>query len=268
MTSNLFAHLNDSKAPVIGMVHLAPLPGAPRYDANLNWVQERALRDAQTLAEGGVDALIIENFGDVPFYPGRVPQHVVAHMTSIAALVRRHVELPLGINCLRNDGLSALAIAHAVGAEFIRVNVLTGARVADQGIIQGIAHDLMRERDLLRARSIHVMADVDVKHSSALGEARPLTEDVMDLVRRGMADGVVVSGGGTGLPTDIDQVREVKAVVGDVPVFVGSGVNEETAGAFARAADGMIVGTSIKRDGVASNPVELARVQSLMAAVA
>ncbi|MES9875189.1 MAG: BtpA/SgcQ family protein [Candidatus Sedimenticola sp. PURPLELP] len=267
MTTNLFARLNDSNTPVIGMVHLAPLPGSPRYDANLNWVQERALKDAQILAQGGVDAMIIENFGDVPFYPGRVPQHVVAHMTAIAALIRQQTDLPLGINCLRNDGLSALAVAHAVGAEFIRVNVLTGARVADQGIIQGIAHELLRERDLLRARGIHIMADVDVKHSSALGERRPLAEDVMDLVRRGMADGVVVSGGGTGLPTDITQVEEVKAVVGDVPVFVGSGVNETTAKEFSRVADGMIVGTNTKREGIASNPVELERVQALMSAL-
>src|SRR4051795_9681702 len=130
---------------VIGMVHLAPLPGSPGYGSDVASVRDAALRDAAALADGGVDGVMIENFGDVPFFPGRVPAYVVAHMTAIAAEVRARVALPLGINVLRNDGLSALAVAHACGAEFIRVNVLCGARVADQGLLQGIAHDLLRE---------------------------------------------------------------------------------------------------------------------------
>lgn len=265
MNRKIFPHISEDKVPVVGMIHLAPLPGAPGYDTNINWVHERALRDAETLAEGGVDALILENYGDVPFYPGRVPGHVVAHMTAIASLIRNKVALPLGINCLRNDGVSALDIAHAVGAEFIRVNVLCGARVTDQGVVQGIAHDLLRERDLMRAPNIKILADVDVKHSAALGVSRPLSEEVGDLIHRGLADAVIVSGGGTGLPTDLGQVQDVKDAAGDTPVFVGSGVSVDTAGEYARIADGLIVGTSLKRDGVSTNPVELARVQALMA---
>jgi membrane complex biogenesis BtpA family protein len=138
-----------SRKVVIGMIHLLPLPGSPRYVADVKAAREAALRDAGALRDGGVHGLMIENFGDVPFYPARVPAYVVAHMTAIAAEVRSRVALPLGINVLRNDGLSALAVAQACGAEFIRVNVLCGARVADQGILQGIAHDLLRERSLL-----------------------------------------------------------------------------------------------------------------------
>src|SRR5688572_10733427 len=108
------------RKPVIGMLHLAPLPGSPLYGGSLSAIAEAVLRDAQLLAEGGVNGLMIENFGDTPFFPGRVPAHVVAHMTAIAGEVRRFVpNLPLGINVLRNDGLSALAVAHAVGADYI-----------------------------------------------------------------------------------------------------------------------------------------------------
>src|SRR5690606_13240725 len=112
--------------------------------------------------------LMLENFGDTPFYPRRVAAHTVAAMTAIAVEVRRQVDLPLGINVLRNDGLSALGIAAASGADFIRVNVLSGARVTDQGIVQGIAHDLLRERRWLGAESVKILADVNVKHSAPL----------------------------------------------------------------------------------------------------
>src|SRR5690242_19836277 len=130
LTPNLWS---TDKKHVVGMLHLAPLPGSPLYTGQFEMIRERLLRDAEALAAGGVHGLMMENFGDVPFYPGRVPAHVVACMTALAAEVRRAVDLPLGINVLRNDGLSALAVAHAVGAQFIRVNVLCGARVADQG---------------------------------------------------------------------------------------------------------------------------------------
>ena len=140
------------RKPVIGMLHLPALPGSPLYGGSLTSIRDAMLRDAQLLAEGGVNGLMIENFGDTPFFPGRVPAHVVAHLTAIAGEVRRCVpNLPLGINVLRNDGLSALAVAHAVGADYIRVNVLCGARVADQGLLQGIAHELLRLRAELKA---------------------------------------------------------------------------------------------------------------------
>src|SRR5688572_6924745 len=141
------------KKVVIGMLHLPALPGSPRYGGgDMDTMIERVFRDAEALADGGVHGLMLENFGDVPFYPGRVPAHVVAHMTAIAAAVREQFpEQPLGINVLRNDGQGALAIAAAVGGAFVRVNVLCGVRVADQGLIHGIAHELMRDRVALGA---------------------------------------------------------------------------------------------------------------------
>jgi membrane complex biogenesis BtpA family protein len=255
--------------PVIGMLHLPPLPGSPRFPATatMDAVRTAVLRDADALAGGGVHGLMLENFGDVPFYPGRVPAHTVAAMTAIAGAVReRFAELPLGINVLRNDGLSALAVAAATGAQFIRVNVLCGARVADQGILQGIAHDLLRDRGMLRADQVRIFADVDVKHSAPLA-AVSIESEVEDTLKRGLADALVVSGTGTGKATDPDRVRRVKAAAGPAPVFIGSGADERTIESYLPHADGFIIGSAFKRDGDANKPVDPERVARIMALV-
>ena len=255
----------SGRRPVIGMVHLLPLPGAPRFGGDVGPIRDAALRDADALAAGGVHGIMMENFGDVPFYPVQVPAVVVAHVTAIAAEIRRRVDLPLGINVLRNDGRSALAVAHAVGAAFIRVNVLSGARVTDQGIVQGIAHDLLRERAQLGATNVKILADVDVKHSAPLAP-RPLVDEVNDTIERGLADAVILSGAGTGKSTDPQHVRTVKDAAGKTPVFIGSGIIAATVEQF-EAADGFIVGTAFKSDGDPGKPVEVGRVKALVAAL-
>lgn len=253
---------NAAKA-VIGMLHLPALPGSPLYGGNLEQVRENLLRDVEALAKGGVHGLMMENFYDVPFYPGRVPTHVATHMTALALAVRQRFDLPLGINVLRNDGQTALAVAHAAGAQFIRVNVLCGARVADQGLIQGIAHDLLRDRAQLGAAHIQIFADVDVKHSAPLAQ-RPIADEVDDTLERGLASAMVVSGAGTGKPTEIEKVRAVKHAAGAAPVFIGSGITAETIANYLDHADGFIVGTALKQDGIAANAVDVKRVRQLM----
>lgn len=255
-------------APVIGMVHLPALPGAPKYAGDRDAIHDRVRRDANALASGGVDAVLIENFGDAPFYPGSVPEHVVAEMTALTGTVRDAVDLPLGVNVLRNDGSAAVAIAGAVGAAFVRVNVHTGARVTDQGVIEGLAHETLRLRDRIDA-DVAILADIDVKHSAPLTQSGD-RESVAELVERGLADGVIVSGSRTGGPTDPDAVRRVVEAVEarelGAPVFVGSGVTETTVPTLLDIADGAIVGTALKEDGETSNPVDPARVESLVAA--
>jgi membrane complex biogenesis BtpA family protein len=254
---------------VIGMLHLPALPGSPRFAGHdMETMLERVFRDADALADGGVHGLMLENFGDVPFYPGRVPAHVVSHMTAIAAAVReRFPDLPLGINVLRNDGQSALAVAAAVEAAFIRVNVLCGARLTDQGVIQGIAHDLMRDRLALGGQHIKVLADVDVKHSAPLAPL-PIEVEVEDTLKRGLADALIVSGTGTGKTTDLSHLQRARyASAGAAPVFVGSGVSPETIGQCLPHADGFIVGTAFKKDGDVANAVEPQRVARIMSMV-
>lgn len=255
--------LMDSRPKVIGMIHLPPLAGSPRYAGEGSKVIEAVRADVAALIHGGVDALILENFGDAPFYPGRVPAETVAQMTRLAALVKRESDLPLGINVLRNDGQSALAIAQAVGADFIRVNILCGARLTDQGIIQGIAHELLRDRARLRAENVAILADVDVKHSAPLANL-PLEQEVADVILRGGADGLIVTGLGTGHATSPEMVQKVKQLAGDVPAFVGSGVSEENVAEFLPFANGFIVGTAFKHAGHPQNPVDPNRVQSFM----
>jgi membrane complex biogenesis BtpA family protein len=252
----------SSSRPVIGMLHMAALPGAPRFAGDLEAIRRRVMEDAAALVEGGAQGAILENFGDAPFYPGRVPAITAAHVTALAAEVRRKFDLPLGINVLRNDGVTALAIAHAVRAQFIRVNVLCGARVTDQGVIQGIAHDLLRERAALGSE-IAIFADVNVKHSAPLA-ARPLADEIADLIHRGGADAVIVSGAATGSPTDLEELRAAKAAAGDTPVLVGSGITSETISHYALHTDGFIVGTSLKGDGVVANPISTERVRTLV----
>jgi len=254
----------DVARPIIGMAHLLPLPGSARYGGDFDSVRRRATADAMALAEGGVHAVMLENFGDVPFYRGRAPAETVAAMTAIAAEIRSACDLPLGVNVLRNDGRSALAVALATGAQFIRVNVLCGARLTDQGIIEAIAHDLLRDRARLGAGHIRIMADVDVKHSSPLGAARPIEDEVADTIERGLADAVIVSGAATGRATDLAKLQRVKAAAGDVPVFIGSGVTADTIAAQLALADGAIVGTALKRDGAAENQVDIERVRDMM----
>ncbi len=135
----------DAK-PVIGMLHAPPLPGAPRFGGDWNAVRAHVLRDAEALIDGGLRVLLLENFGDAPFFPRSVPAPTLTAMTALACDVRRRFDVPLGINVLRNDAVGALAVALASGAAFIRVNVLCGARLTDQGLIEGVAYELLRAR--------------------------------------------------------------------------------------------------------------------------
>ena len=225
-----------------------------------------ALADAQTLVDGGMDALIVENYGDAPFTPNRVPSSTVAAMTVVAAEVRRALPAtPLGVNVLKNDARSGLAIARAVGATFIRVNVLAGTVVADQGVVQTEAFDLLRDRRLLGGE-IAIFADVQGKHAVPLVPVE-LEQQARDLTYRALADGLVVSGRATGEATPLEDVKRVRSAVPDVPILVGSGVTPETAAELLSIADALIVGTSLKHGGDVSQPVDPARVRRLVDAV-
>ncbi len=253
---------------IVGMVHLRALPGSPDYDA-FDAVRTRALADARALESGGVDAILVENFGDSPFYRDDVPKHVVASMTRIVTELRQEVDCPLGVNVLRNDAESALSIATAGGGDFVRVNVHTGARLTDQGIVEGTAHETLRLRDEIDS-DVEILADVDVKHSAPLAE-RPLDELVDETLGRGRADGVVVSGVGTGHEVDTDLLEAVVSARddadSDAPVLVGSGTTPENVAELLAIADGAIVGTALKEGGETTNRVDETRVSKLVSQV-
>lgn len=251
---------------VVGVVHLPPLPGSARGGSSrdLPALIDRARSDAAAYAAGGVDAVIVENFGDVPFSAGAVAPQVVAAMTLAVASVRTETELPVGVNVLRNDVLAAVAVAAMAGGTFVRANVYVGAAVTDQGVIEGRAEEvqlLIRRLDA----PVVVWADVDVKHASPLAP-RLLGEIAADAVVRGLAGVVIVTGRGTGEAVAEDDLAEIRAAVPTTPLYVGSGATADRLGSLLPPADGVIVGTAAKRDAVVSNPVDVQRVRAIVAA--
>lgn len=223
------------------------------------------MADAAALIDNGLDGIIVENFGDAPFFPDNVEAHTVAAMAIIINELRdRHPKIPIGVNVLRNDANSALAIATVTNADFIRVNVHIGAMLTDQGVIQGKAHETLRYRSVLRS-DVKIFADVAVKHAVPLGDIN-LASIAQDTYYRGLADALIVTGTGTGKSTNLKQLKIVKDAVPHAKAFVGSGVTTGNLAEALQYADGVIVGTSIKRDGVTTNEVDPVRVRTLIKA--
>ena len=249
-----------SRRPVIGMVHLLPLPGSPRARA-VTEIRKAAIADARALARGGVDGILVENYGDAPFTAGTVEPQVIAAMSVIASEVRAAAGLPIGINVLRNDARSALAVAVASGASFIRVNVHVGAAETDQGHIDGRAFETLRYRKLLGA-DVAIFADVFVKHARP-SDRVDIGTAARDTAYRGGADVLLVTGPETGAAPVSDRLREVKRAAPDCPVMVASGLTPENVEGF-READGYIIGSALERGGVAGNRVELNRVRAMV----
>jgi membrane complex biogenesis BtpA family protein len=230
------------RPPIIGVVHLPPLPESPGWDGDWRGVTAHTVAAAAALAGGGVGAVILENFHDAPFYPRAVPPATIAAMTRLAVEVRtEQPDLPLGLNVLRNDAAAALAVAQATGAVFIRVNVHLGATVTDQGLLEGKAHETLRCRRQLGAE-VAILADLRVKHGRPLVD-RPVVEEASELRGRGLADGVILTGAVTGAGADPQEVMTVRTVLADCPLLVGSGVTPDNLARFVDSADGFIVGT-------------------------
>jgi membrane complex biogenesis BtpA family protein len=242
---------------LIGMVHLGPLPGSPGYDGNFEDVLEAAARDAIVLTESGFEAIMIENFGDSPFFADEVPKITVASMARAVNAIRSLTRLPLGVNILRNDALAALAVAATCGASFIRVNVLSGTMHTDQGTITGRAAELARMR-AADAPQVDVYADVFVKHATPPPGSH-ITLAAADTYRRGGADALIISGSATGAPADLEQFEQVRAAVPEARILAGSGASTETIAGILEYADGAIVGTSIKAGGLTTAPVDPAK---------
>jgi hypothetical protein len=251
---------------IVGVVHLPPLPGSARGPSALalGRILDAVRLDASVWAAGGADALIVENFGDVPFARDRVGPETIAAMTRAVVAVIDETGLPVGVNVLRNDVLGAVGIAAATGARFVRANVYAGAAVTDQGLIEGRADEVQAMIRRLDA-PVKVWADVDVKHAAPLAR-RPLGELAEDAVKRGLAAAVIVTGAGTGQPTTVADLQEVRNAVPETQLYVGSGATAESLAALLEIADGAIVGTAAKSDGLVNNPVAIERVKALVAA--
>lgn len=253
-------HRRFGPLPLFGMIHLKPLPGAPLFGGSMMEIVESALRDAVAWRRGGADGLIVENFGDRPFMKNRVTAETIAALTRVATDLKRAFDIPLGINVLRNDASAALAIAAATGADFIRVNIHTGAMLTDQGMIEGEAAATLRLRASI-GPAISIFADHRVKHAAELVPVDD-RQAARDLRLRGLADAIIVTGAETGAPIDARRLMALRDAV-DAPLLAGSGITEANAGQYAALVDGAIVGTSVKRFGDLTQPVDAERVERL-----
>jgi len=239
---------------LIGMVHLGALPGAPGYRDDFDSLVQSAIKDAEVLEAAGFDGLMIENYGDVPFFAERVPSITVAGMTAAISAIGAAVSIPFGVNVLRNDGESALAIAAVTGASYIRVNVLSGSMQTDQGLITGRAAQLARQRRAL-GLEVAIFADVFVKHAVPPA-GLTIAQAAIDTWERGLADALIVSGTGTGEEPDVGDLHRVRVAVPDAHLLVGSGSRSENVTALLETADGVIAGTALKRDHVTTAAVD------------
>jgi uncharacterized protein len=238
-----------SSFKIYGVIHLPPLTGSPQNTLEFDHILKLAIHDAGVLCSAHFDGLIIENFGDAPFWPGKVQPNTVAQMAVIAHSVRQVVPdgFEIGINVLRNDPCSALAVGQVSKADFIRVNVHSGAAWTDQGLIQGAARETLNFRKLIGAPSITIYADILVKHASAAGVDDPIIL-AKDTVYRAGAGGLIFTGSGTGQPCDLEPLKQIKSELPNVPIWIGSGVIPEQIGDVVQLADGAIIGTYLHKD--------------------
>ncbi len=225
---------------------------------------DRAEQEATALAAGGVDGIIVENFFDAPFAKDQVDPAVVSAMSLVVQRLMQLVALPIGINVLRNDAHSAMAIATCTQSHFIRVNVLTGVMATDQGVIEGQAHQLLRYRRELGSE-VKIFADVLVKHARPLGTPN-LTTAVQETIERGLADGVILSGWATGSPPSLEDLELATRAAKGTPVLIGSGADWENIYSLMPAADGVIVSSSLKRQGQIEQPIDPIRVSRFVEA--
>ena len=251
---------------VIGMIHARALPGSPAYEGeSMDDIVAFAVAEAMRLRVGGVDGLIVENHGDIPFVkPDQLGPETAACMAVMTDAVRRASLLPVGVNVLANAAHQALAVAKASGAAFVRVNQWANAYVANEGLLDGLAGSAARYRAFLHGRNIRVFADVHVKHGAhAITGDRSIAELARD-VEFFDADVAVATGQRTGDAADLTEIAAISRGCG-LPVVVGSGLTSATVGAIFQAADGVIVGSWLKQDGVWWNPVDPERVAIFMA---
>ncbi len=262
------ATLFPVKKPVIGVIHLNALPGAPRYQGeSMKSIFAAAVRDALTLSRGGIDGIIVENASDLPFSrPEHIGHETVAALTAVCMEVRAAVDTPIGITCVANGAMPALAIAKAVGARWVRVNQWANAYIANEGFINGPAPEAMRYRAMIDARDVAIFADVHVKFGAhAITADRSIPEQATD-AEWFDADVLIATGTRTGSPTEPREVNEVRSGT-NLPVIVGSGLSPSQVPTLFAAADGAIIGQWLKQDGRWWLPVDPRRVEELMSAV-
>jgi membrane complex biogenesis BtpA family protein len=251
---------------LVGMLHLGALPGTPSASQSVETLIQQSLTEARIYKDAGFTALAIENMHDRPYLKSGVGPEITAAMTAIAQALKRETGLPLGVQVLAGANREALAIAHASGADFVRVEGFVYAHVADEGVIESCAGELLRYRRAIGADRVLIFADIKKKHAAHAITADVTLVETAKTAEFFLADGVIVTGSTTGEPASPDEVRDVVQAIGG-PVLVGSGVTPANVARFSTA-HGLIVGSSVKQGGVWCNPLDRDNVRALAAAFA
>ena len=265
---NAIQEIFARRKTVIGVIHSLPLPGSPNYDGEpMEDIVAFAVAEAGRYKDGGVDGLIVENHGDIPFAkPDHLGPETAAAMAVMTDAVRRQSGLPIGVNILANGAVQALAVAKAAGAAFVRVNQWSNAYVANEGLMDGPAGEAARYRAWLRAKSVRIFADVHVKHGAhAITGDRTITELARDNEFFD-ADVAIATGQRTGDSATMDELQTIASGT-SLPVAVGSGVTPDNVGDIFTVADAVIVASYLKHEGAWWNPVDPDRLQVFMQAV-
>lgn len=269
----MFNQLNNIfsvNKPIIGMVHLKPLPGSPGYDPiqmGMEKIIEIAIEEAGILEQAGVDGIQVENMWDIPYLRGEDIGYETAAALAVGINeVRNHVSLPVGAECHMNGADCAMACAVAAGARWVRVFEWCNAFVSQSGFINAAGAKTARMRSRLKADHILALCDVNVKHGSHyIIHDRSVSEQAMDIEAQG-GDAVIVTGFDTGTPPTPEHIKKCKQSV-SLPVLIGSGLNSENVNELMEAADGAIIGSWFKEGNNWKNPVSYDRTKKFMDAV-
>lgn len=253
--------LECKSTTIIGMVHCLPLPGSAFFDGDYEKIIARAVEDAITLEKAGVDAVIVENMGDTPF-SALLDVEQVSALAAAAYAVRKAVKIPIGIDAAFNDCKASLSIAGITGADFVRVPVFVDTVLFSDGIINPCARECMQFRKKLGLEHVKILADVQVKHAHMLLPNITIEQSAKDAEANG-ADAIIVTGSAIGMETPIEIIERVKKAV-KLPVLAGSGVQAANIGEQMKIADGAIIGSSLKKDGILSNPISYDLVKEVM----
>lgn len=256
-----------NRKPIIGMVHLRPLPGAPLYDPvamDMKKILEIAKEEAKMLEDAGVDGVQVENMWDIPYLQGdKIGPETVAALAIGVYEVANTVSIPVGAECHMNGADKALACAVAGGAKWVRVFEWCNAFISQSGYIEAIGGKLARMRNNLRTDDIAFLCDVNVKHGSHFIIHDRSVEEQADDIQAQDGDAVIVTGFDTGMPPSVDKVSSCKKRV-KLPIFLGSGLSVENAAELLGCADGAIVGSYFKKDGNWKNPIDQERTRAFM----
>jgi len=253
------------KKIIIGMAHFPPLPGFPLYDDSrgIDYIIRRIRDDVKNLQDGGVDYIMFCNENDRP-YKLKADFTTVAVMGRTIGEISKEIKVPFGIDVLW-DPIAAISLAKATGASFIR-EIVTGTYVSDMGLWNTNVGELYRYRKLIDAGNIAIFFNISAEFAYNL-DRRPLEEIAKSVAFSSLADVILVSGPKTGVSPSLEMIRKVKEGVKDVPIFVNTGLNIENAKELLKIANGAIVGTSLKKNGVTWDPVDKERVKKLMKVV-